>query len=68
MKKIDTFLTLNKIYLYLVLFLPIGLLISSGVSEITEILIIITFLITCFYTKNFDWLKNNEAKVKEILS
>lgn len=61
MKKIDTFLTLNKIYLYLVLFLPIGLLISSGVSEITEILIIITFLITCFYTKNFDWLKNKNC-------
>jgi O-antigen ligase len=58
MKKIDSFLTLNKIYLYLVMFLPIALLIGSGVSEITQILIIITFLITCFYEKNFDWLKN----------
>ena len=58
MKKIDSFLNLNKIYLYLVLFLPIGLLISSGVSEITQILIIITFLTTCFYKKKFDWLKN----------
>jgi len=58
MKKIDSFLLLNKIYLYLVLFLPIALLIGSGVSEITQILIIITFLITCFYKKNFGWLKN----------
>jgi O-antigen ligase len=61
MKKIDSFLILNKIYLCLVLFLPIALLIGSGVSEITKILIIITFLITCFYTKNFDWLKNKNC-------
>jgi hypothetical protein len=49
---------LNKIYLFLIIFLPISLLISSGASEIVKILIIITFLITCFRSGNFYWLKN----------
>ena len=48
----------NKIYLFLVIFLPISLLISSGVSEITQFLIIISFLIISFYNKDFVWLKN----------
>jgi O-antigen ligase len=58
MKKINSYLSLNNIYLFLVIFLPIGLLISSGVSESTKILIIIIFLITCFYKNDFRWLKN----------
>ena len=49
---------LNKIYLFFIIFLPISLLISSGASEIVKILIIITFLITCFRSGNFYWLKN----------
>ena len=58
MKKISSYLNLNNICLFLVIFLPISLLISSGVSQSTEILIIITFLITCFYKNDFLWLKN----------
>lgn len=58
MKKISSYLDLNSIYLFLVIFLPISLLISSGVSQSTEILIIVTFLITCFYKNDFLWLKN----------
>jgi O-antigen ligase len=56
MEKINFYL--DKISLLLIIFLPIGLLISSGVSGTIEVLIIITFLINCFYKKNFSWLKN----------
>lgn len=58
MKKINSYLSLSKIYLFLVIFLPISLLISSGVSLSTEILIILFFLITCFHKNDFLWLKN----------
>lgn len=58
MKKINSYLSLSKIYLFLVIFLPISLLISSGVSLCTEILIILSFLITCFYKNDFLWFKN----------
>ena len=51
-------LHLEKVYLFLAMFIPISLLISSGVSETTEILLIIFFLIISFYRKNFEWLKN----------
>jgi len=50
-------LHLEKIYLFLAMFIPIGLLISSGVSETIEILLIIFFLIISFYKKNFEWFK-----------
>ena len=56
MKKSDFFL--EKLSLFLVIFLPISLLISTGVSESIVILILIIFLITCFYKKDFFWLKN----------
>ena len=56
MKKINLYL--DKISLFLIITLPIGLLISSGVSATIEILIIIFFLITSIYNKDFDWLKN----------
>jgi O-antigen ligase len=56
MEKINSYL--NKISLFLIIGLPIGLLISSGVSGTIEVLIIIIFLINCFYKKNFSWLKN----------
>lgn len=56
MKKTNFYL--DKISLFLIISLPIGLLISSGVSETIEILIIIFFLITSIYNKNFSWLKN----------
>jgi hypothetical protein len=50
--------SINSIYLFLTIFIPISLLISSGASLATEILISIFFLITCFHLNNFDWLKN----------
>jgi hypothetical protein len=56
MKKSNFFL--EKLSLFLVIFLPISLLISSGVSESIEILLLISFVITCFYKKEFIWLKN----------
>ena len=49
---------LDKVSLFLIISLPIGLLISSGVSEIIQILITIFFLITCICNKNFYWIKN----------
>ena len=56
MKKVNFYL--DKISLFLIILLPIGLLISSGVSEIIVILIAIIFLITSTYNKDFYWLKN----------
>jgi len=56
MKKVNFYL--DKICLFLILLLPIGLLISSGVSEIIVILITIIFLITSTCNKDFYWLKN----------
>jgi hypothetical protein len=50
--------TINAIYLLLTIFIPISLLISSGVSGTIEILITIIFLISCFCLNNFSWLKN----------
>lgn len=49
---------LNKIYLFLIIFLPISLLIGSGVVEIVGILIAIIFLISSFYNNDFNWLKS----------
>jgi O-antigen ligase len=49
---------LDKISLFLIISLPIGLLISSGAAETIGILIIMFFLITSIYNKDFDWLKN----------
>jgi O-antigen ligase len=57
MKKINSYL--DKISLFLIILLPIGLLISSGVSESVGFLISIIFIITCIYNKNFKWLNNN---------
>lgn len=51
-------LFLEKIYPFLAIFIPVGLLISSGVSETFEILLIIFFLIISFQQKQFQWLKN----------
>jgi O-antigen ligase len=56
MEKSDFYL--NKIYLFLALFLPISLLIGNAVSKSTQLLIIIIFLITCYLNKNFSWIKN----------
>jgi len=49
---------LDKISLFLIISLPIGLLISSGAAETIGILIIMFFLITSIYNKDFYWLKN----------
>ena len=56
MKKINIYL--DKISLFLIISLPIGLLIGSGVSETIQIFIIIFFLASSIYNKDFDWLKN----------
>jgi len=56
MEKINFYL--NKISLFLIILLPIGLLISSGVSGTFEVLIAIIFIIISIYNKNFYWLKN----------
>jgi len=56
MRKIDFFL--DKFSLFLIILFPIGLLISSGVSETITILIAITFIIKSIFNKNFYWLKN----------
>ena len=57
MKKINFYF--DKISVFLIILLPIGLLISSGVSESVGLLISIIFIITCIYNKNFNWLNNN---------
>ena len=56
MKKVNFYF--DKISLFLIILLPIGLLISSGVSESVGVLISIIFLITNIYNKNFNWLNN----------
>jgi len=49
---------LDKISLFLIISLPIGLLISSGAAETIGVLIIMFFLITSIHNKDFYWLKN----------
>jgi O-antigen ligase len=57
MRKINNYL--KNISLFLIILLPIGLLVGSGVSLTIEILITIFFLIICFNTKKFYFFKNN---------
>ena len=52
------FFTINNILLSLTILLPIGLLISTGVSEVIVILLSVIFLIYSISKKNFYWLKN----------
>ena len=56
MSKINIYL--NKILTTLLIFLPIGLLISSGVSETIQIFVSLIFLIVSFINKDFKWIKN----------
>jgi hypothetical protein len=52
------FFTINNILLSLTILLPIGLLISTGVSEVIVILLSVIFLIYSISKNNFYWLKN----------
>ena len=56
MKRIN--FDLDKISVLLIILLPVGLLISSGVSETIGILIAVIFIIKSIYKNNFNWLKN----------
>jgi O-antigen ligase len=52
------FFTISNILLSLTILLPIGLLISTGVSETIIILSAIFFLICSISENKFDWIKN----------
>jgi len=56
MKRINSHL--DKISALLIILLPVGLLISSGVSETIGILIAVIFIIKSINKNNFNWLKN----------
>ena len=52
------FFTNNNVLLSLIILLPLGLLISTGVSEIIVILSAIFFFINSLSKNNFNWIKN----------
>jgi O-antigen ligase len=52
------FFTVNNILLSLIILMPIGLLVSTGVSEVIVILLSIIFLIYSISKNNFYWLKD----------
>ena len=56
-KKIVNF-NIDNISLFLIAILPIGLLISTGVSELLSILLVILFIIKSLNEKNLRWYKN----------
>lgn len=51
-------INIDNIALFLISVLPIGLLISTGVSELLIIFLVILFLIKSFIEKNLQWHKN----------
>ena len=51
-------ISLDNVALFLISVIPIGLLISTGVSELLSILLIILFIIKSFTEKNIQWYKN----------
>jgi len=55
-KKIN--LNIDNIALFLISILPIGLLISTGVSELLSILLVVLFIIKSLTEKNLQWYKN----------
>ena len=57
LKKIVNF-NIDSISLFLITILPIGLLISTGVSELLSILLVILFIIKSLNEKNIRWYKN----------
>jgi len=61
------FISLDNIALFLISVLPIGLLISTGVSELISILLVILFIIKSFTKKNLQWYKNSYFFILTIL-
>ena len=57
LKKIVNF-NIDNIAIFLITILPIGLLISTGVSELLSILLVILFIIKSLNEKNLRWYKN----------
>ncbi len=57
LKKIRN-LNIDNTALFLISILPIGLLISTGASELLSILLVILFMIKSLTEKNLDWYKN----------
>ena len=51
-------LNIDNIALFLISILPIGLLISTGVSELLSIALVILFIIKSLSEKNLHWYKN----------
>jgi O-antigen ligase len=49
---------IDSISLFLIAILPIGLLISTGVSELLSILLVVLFIIKSLSEKNLEWYKN----------
>jgi len=50
--------SIDNIALFLISILPVGLLISTGVSELISILLVILYIIKSFVEKNLQWVKN----------
>ena len=57
----------NKIPLLLIALLPIGLLISSGVSELLSILLVILYITSLIYKKDYSIINNPYFKSLLIL-
>jgi hypothetical protein len=58
MFKKNPLISIDNVALFLISVLPIGLLISTGVSELLSILLVILFIIKSFTEKNLQWHKN----------
>ena len=58
---------IDNISLFLIAILPIGLLISTGVSELLSILLVILFIIKSLNVKNLQWYKNYYFLILAIL-
>ena len=52
-------ISIDNVALFLISVLPIGLLISTGVSELISIILVILFIIKSFTEKNLQWHKNS---------
>ncbi len=51
-------LNIDNIAVFLISILPIGLLISTGASELLSIILVILFIIKSLTEKNLNWYKN----------
>ena len=64
---IKKFLNLDYFPIFLIAVLPISLLISTGVSELTVILLVIIFLLHSIHKNNFLWMKNEYFLLLSVL-